>query len=322
MLFECVLFNRLASYFLYYVQPLLGSSNDPVPVPVQYVNDVTMPFLCLGFFTLIYFTVCGYFHCFYYMPYGNEYVQKNKVQKERKFVWSEATRKEAGASEYELKLFYKAISTSMKANFATAWLYVYQVAILGGQTNIYWTFDRKGLFETVVWFAVAYFSIDIAAYWVHRALHWPWLYKHVHKMHHMWKSPTPWVVAALVPAEMLMLTASTMSILCIIPLWFPLYAFLVLFVFVYNCMDHSGVEIPSIWFWQAPVNFHDRHHEHFHCNYGPMVDWWDKLFGSFYYEGLTKGGENNFHDHWESSPEILRRLSRRLSLDKAVILSS
>jgi hypothetical protein len=36
-------------------------------------------------------------------------------------------------------------------------------------------------------------------------------------MHHMWKSPTPWVVAALVPAEMLIWQPR----LCRFSAWFP-----------------------------------------------------------------------------------------------------
>lgn len=321
MLFECVFFNRVSVYFLRYVQPLVGTSNDPVPWAMNdYVNETTMPFYSFTFFTLLYFGCGGYFHCFYYMPYGNDYIKENKVQKTKKFVWSEETRKKADASEYELKQFYKAISTSMKAVFSAAWVSCFQLAILRGQTNVYYNFSRKSLPETVFWLVVAYLCIDAGGYWVHRALHWPWLYKHVHKMHHMWKSPSPWVTIALVPAEFLMLTVTTMTIVSVIPLWFPLYILLLLWTYFYNTMDHSGVEIPSIWFWQAPVNFHDRHHEHFHVNYAPMVDWWDKLFGSYYYEGVTKGGEENFHNHSAEAPAtaIIRNISRRLSSSGSV----
>jgi len=313
MLFECIVANRVAVYYLRYLQPLIGMSNDPVPVPHEYINNYIMPVYSFCFFTLLYFGCAGGFTYFYYMPYGNDYVLKNKVQKEKPFVWSEETRKKAGATDHDLKMFWKSISTSMKAVFAAAWVACYQVAILRGETNIYWTFSRKGPCETMFWFVVAYLTMDMSGYWIHRALHWPWMYKHIHKMHHIWKSPSPWVVIALVPAEFLMLTVASMTIFSIIPLWFPLYLFLILFTFFYNTMDHSGIEIPSIWFWQAPVNFHDRHHEHFHVNYAPMVDWWDKLLGSYYYEGVTKGGEDKFHDHWEHSPKIVRRLSKRLS---------
>jgi lathosterol oxidase len=316
-LLECVFFHSVATNYLCKIQPLIGVSNDPVPGIPDWVNECTMPFMSFTFFTLIYCSCAGYVHYFYYMPYGNDYVKKNKVQKDKPFIWSEHTRKLAGASEHDLKMFWKGISSSMKAIFAVAWVSCYQLAILRGNTNIYWTMGHKGPLETFFWFAVAYISIDTSQYWVHRMLHWPWLYKHVHKAHHMWKSPNPWATLALVPAEFLMLSTGTMTILSMIPMWFPLYIFLVLFTFFYNTVDHGGVEIPSIWFWQVPVNFHDRHHEHFHVNYAPMVDWWDKLYGSYYYEGITKGGEDNFHDHWESAPGpvrgVVRRASRMLS---------
>lgn len=142
MLFECILANRVSVYYLRYLQPLLGMSNDPVPVPHEYINNYIMPVYSFSFFTFLYFACAGGFTYFYYMPYGNEYIAKNKVQTEKKFVWSEASRKQAGATLGELKMFYKSISTSMKAVFAAAWVAVYQVAILRGQTNIYWTYSK------------------------------------------------------------------------------------------------------------------------------------------------------------------------------------
>lgn len=309
MLFECILFNRLSAIYLQYILPNLpgGNSFDPVPVDSKYVNEYTFPPMSFIFFLGLYFSCAGFFHYFYYAPRGAEYLAKNKIQKNRKIVWNEASRKDNMGTIEDEKLFWKAISTSLKGILSVAFICNWQLAIMQGKTKIYWTYSAKSPFETALWFLVGYLALDFVCYWNHRMLHWPWLYRHVHKMHHIWKSPSAWVVNALVPWEFLQITSCSMAALTSIPLWFPAYIFLVLFTFFYNTMDHSGVEIHSIWFWQAPVNFHDNHHKYFHVNYAPMVDWWDKLFGSFYYDGDDKTkafGEDNFHNHWDSTPLV------------------
>jgi sterol desaturase/sphingolipid hydroxylase (fatty acid hydroxylase superfamily) len=307
----------MAIFYLRRIQPMIGTSNDPVPGIPEWIDDRVMPFLSFVFFTIIYFSFAGWVHVCFYMPFGNDYIRKHKVQKAKTFIWSEHTRQLAGASERDLKMFWKGISSSFKAIFAVAWLACYQLAILRGKTNIYWSVDRKGAMETFFWLAVAYVSIDTAQYWVHRVLHWPWMYKHVHKAHHMWKSPNPYSTLALVPLEFLFLSIATMTLLSMIPLWFPLYIWLVLYTLFMNVVDHGGVEMTHpffrFFFWQVPVNFHDRHHEHFHVNYAPLVDWWDKLYGSYYYEGVTKVDEETFQDHWANAPTAVRSVSRRFT---------
>ena len=42
---------------------------------------------------------------------------------------------------------------------------------------------------------------DFAIYWVHRWLHWPSVYKHLHKPHHKWVIPTPFASHAFHPID-------------------------------------------------------------------------------------------------------------------------
>lgn len=74
---------------------------------------------------------------------------------------------------------------------AIPWMAVYSlpifVAELRGHSKLYDTVEERGwpylalsIFLFMAW-------NDFAVYWVHRALHTPLLYKHVHKVHHLFK---------------------------------------------------------------------------------------------------------------------------------------
>lgn len=50
-------------------------------------------------------------------------------------------------------------------------------------------------------------------------------------------------------------------ILFIINLIAGVYIFLLLYVYYYGMMDHSGVKMDALWPWQPPSMFHDNHHK-------------------------------------------------------------
>ena len=60
--------------------------------------------------------------------------------------------------------------------------------------------------------------------------------------------------------------------------------------------DHSGVKKTPIWPWQPTTEYHDNHHQYFHCNFGQHILLFDQLFGTLrneskqYGEGVFGGG--------------------------------
>jgi lathosterol oxidase len=193
----------------------------------------------------------------------------------------------------------KAILFSCKSICSVAAVSNFMYYGLKGWTNIRWAWPT--LWE-LPWLAFAYVVVDILAYLVHRFLHRPWWYVRVHKVHHLWKSPNCWTVSALHPVEFLALTSTTMATLVSVPLSLFTATVFLLFIFICNSMDHSGMHLeslflPRMFFWQAHPEFHDNHHKYFHANYGAMVDWWDRLGGTFYcprFHGDLGKDEKNF----------------------------
>ena len=109
----------------------------------------------------------------------------------------------------------RAIVFSIKSILSVSAASAYPYYAIQGRTNLYWGFPRM---SDALYLLCAYILVDISAYLVHRTLHRPWWYRHVHKAHHLWKSPNAFVVSALHPAEFLALTVPTLSVLVALPL--------------------------------------------------------------------------------------------------------
>ncbi len=132
---------------------------------------------------------------------------------------------------------------------------------------------------------VAFFIwIDLWAYVAHRALHLPWMYKNIHKLHHKWKQTTAFTALALHPLEFLLLNGGVYIGLYTIPMHPAAITVNLLYIHFHNVVDHSGVYVESTLPWQPSSLFHDDHHRMFHLNYGQSLTCWDKWGGTFYAE--------------------------------------
>ncbi|KAL1918261.1 uncharacterized protein VTP21DRAFT_2921 [Calcarisporiella thermophila] len=133
---------------------------------------------------------------------------------------------------------------------------------------------------------IAFFLVieDAYNYWGHRALHTPYLYKHIHKVHHEYAAPFGMAAEYTSWMETLILGLGTMLgplIYCSFANDFHLFTFLLwLIVRMAQAVDsHSGYDFPwslhnFIPFW-AGAEHHDYHHLAFVNNYGSQFRFWD-----------------------------------------------
>ena len=97
------------------------------------------------------------------------------------------------------------------------------------------------------------------------------------------------------PAEFLLFQGVTFIPLFLIPFHFVSIILVLVYVLVFNIIDHSGVKLQSRIPWQGPSSFHDDHHVHFHCNFGQHLTLWDRMHGTLrrvdrrYGEGVFGG---------------------------------
>ena len=140
---------------------------------------------------------------------------------------------------------------------------------------------------TVVLFVVT----DCINYWVHRALHIKFLFKHVHRFHHRFVATSPYVATALHPAELLAQQAASFVPLFFIPFHGASAAGVLVYILIYNVVDHSGVKLVSVLPWQPPSRYHDDHHAYFHVNFGQHLMIWDRLHGTLRRQNRRYGKE-------------------------------
>lgn len=58
----------------------------------------------------------------------------------------------------------------------------------------------------------------------------------------------------------------------------PFYA-IAIYNYSNGIIDHSGIDFKAQWWqpWQPDAEFHDKHHELFHVNFGFNMSLWDRV---------------------------------------------
>ncbi|RDW89329.1 putative c-5 sterol desaturase protein [Coleophoma cylindrospora] len=132
------------------------------------------------------------------------------------------------------------------------------------------------------WFQFPLFILftDCFVYLIHRGLHHPAIYKHLHKAHHKWIMPTPYASIAFNPVDGFMQSLPYH----VFPFVFPLqkFAYLGLFIFIqiWTVFIHDGEYVANSPLINGAA-CHTLHHLYFNYNYGQYTTLWDRLGGSY-----------------------------------------
>ena len=138
-----------------------------------------------------------------------------------------------------------------------------------------------------IWFVLALIILPIWSafhfYWVHRLLHVPFIYKHVHALHYRNVNIGPWSGNSMHPIEHLLYFTT----LCIhwVVASHPIH---LIFHVIYQgpgaSMSHTGYEdflIKDKRRLALGTFYHQLHHRYYECNYGNQEMPWDRWFGTF-----------------------------------------
>lgn len=163
--------------------------------------------------------------------------------------------------------------------------------------------------DNPVWFVLLFFLtplwISFHFYWIHRALHWPPLYRLAHALHHRNTNVGPWSGLSMHPLEHLLFFSS------ILIHWIvaahPIH---ILFHMQHQALtaatSHTGFEnmlVKDKKRLALGTFHHQMHHRYFECNYGNLEVPWDKWFGSF-------------HDGSEASHEQMKERRKKLAMNR------
>ncbi|CAF1256163.1 unnamed protein product [Rotaria sp. Silwood1] len=121
----------------------------------------------------------------------------------------------------------------------------------------------------IIWQLILFiFSEDFLFFWIHYLFHTCWLYKHIHRKHHLFKQPTGIVFVLANPWESLL---QNQLAVWFVPIFFKekhLFTIcLWIFIRVYQIINtHSGYDLPYIspqyyfpWLMSGRLQ-HDYHH--------------------------------------------------------------
>ncbi len=119
-------------------------------------------------------------------------------------------------------------------------------------------------------------------YLVHRLLHWPPLYRRVHRLHHRNIQIGPWSGMSMHPVEHIIYISSVLFHFVL-----PSHPIILLVHLYSRCLgpafSHAGFEkllVKDTAVVDTADFHHQLHHRFFECNYGTVDAPWDRWFGS------------------------------------------
>ncbi|KAH3878107.1 uncharacterized protein LOC127873877 [Dreissena polymorpha] len=150
----------------------------------------------------------------------------------------------------------------------------------GGKCTLYTRPDEYGWAYLLLSAPALFFYNEAVSYYPHRMFHTPFLYRHVHKVHHRYGSPTLYSTTAMHTLEFLVYQTLLALPVFVVPLHAVVFVPILLYGYYYGMMDHSGIKMDAVWPWQPSSMFHDDHHRHFHCNFGFNTILFDRFHGT------------------------------------------
>ncbi|USI74178.1 sterol desaturase family protein [Sphingomonas morindae] len=124
-------------------------------------------------------------------------------------------------------------------------------------------------------------------YWTHRLMHRPRLFRIAHAVHHASRPPTAWAAMSFHPWEAVSGAIVIPALVFLIPIHVTALATVLTIMTVMGVTNHMGWEIfPRALVegpagrWLITASHHQRHHEHYRCNYGLYFRFWDRACGT------------------------------------------
>lgn len=149
-----------------------------------------------------------------------------------------------------------------------------------GHSKLYYSKPSMTTLTIIKEIAAFIFFTDCGVYWAHRWLHWPKVYRALHKPHHKWLVCTPFASHAFHPLDGYGQSISYHVYPMIMPLQKFVYLGLFTFVNFWTIMIHDGNHMYNNKIVNGTA-CHTVHHLYFSYNFGQFTTLWDRLAGSY-----------------------------------------
>ncbi len=245
--------------------------NDPILFYIPTISSWSTAFMVTGYIFLIiiirYFIAAGIF--FYVF----------QVKGKEKWKTKKVSDKAYGTHQHRKEIKWSIVASSIFAVAGTFIIYAWQQ----GFTAIYLEYSWADLIYAPLSIGVVMFLHETYYYWMHKWMHHPALFKHVHKVHHNSMVASPWTSFSFHPFEAIIEAIILPLIILIIPLHPVTILFYLILMTISSVINHLDIEIYPKKFlhhflgkWIIGATHHSLHHIDFKVNYGLYFTCWDK----------------------------------------------
>jgi sterol desaturase/sphingolipid hydroxylase (fatty acid hydroxylase superfamily) len=156
-----------------------------------------------------------------------------------------------------------------------------------GWTQIYWDWTAFPLWYLPLSLFLYLFAHDTWFYWTHRLMHRPNWFRIAHAVHHASRPPTAWAAMSFHPIEAVTGAVVIPLLVFAIPIHVAMLGLVLAIMTLMGVTNHMGWEMfpraivhSRLGNWLITASHHQRHHEHYPCNYGLYFRFWDHLCGT------------------------------------------
>jgi len=218
-----------------------------------------------------YFLVAGLFHSVFYLWFPERWQQRK-----------------LGKKEYRPGQFRREVGWSM----VTALLFSFAGSSLlvlwqQGYTQIYTELSAYPIWWLPLSLGLSMLAHETYYYWVHRWMHHPKVFRHVHKVHHESNITSPWTAFSFHPLEGLLQAVFLPALVMVVPVHVYVLLTQLTIMTLSSVVNHLDIEIYPRGFhrhllgrWLIGATHHALHHRQFRYNYGLYFTFWDKWKGT------------------------------------------
>jgi Delta7-sterol 5-desaturase len=188
-----------------------------------------------------------------------------------------------------------AVNLPLKMQFRYSIVYLFGAAFFNSlflaiayerHTKIYNQVEYMGVWYFAGSVILYILSYEVFFYFSHRMLHTNFLYKHVHHVHHLVRSPTVASIFCFHPLEALAFFIFHIGFVFLVPIHPTALIISSLFLHQGNVVGHLGYEIfpdkiKEKWIYLNTATGHFLHHQNQNCNYGYAFTVLDKIFKTY-----------------------------------------
>ena len=186
-----------------------------------------------------------------------------------------------------------------------------------GYTKIYTATSEFGagyFLLSIVIFLVGY---ETYYYWLHRWMHHPKVFRHVHKVHHDSIETSVFTSFSFHPLEAILQFLFLPLAVLLVPIHFAALGVVLTLWTISAIVNHASVEVfpknftsHPIGKWLIGATHHDLHHREFKSNFGLYFTFWDRWMGT-----ESRNYERTFMARTKSPEAIRSRSPRHPSTD-------